>query len=113
MLQEKDIQNIFRIINVLKSKGMGIIYISHRLDEIFLLDEPTRGIDIGAKFEIYTLIHELAQQGKAVILVSPEMEELIGLCNRIYIMYDGQIMDEVEGERRTQDVIINSLLGVK
>lgn len=84
-----------------------------RDSEIFLLDEPTRGIDIGAKFEIYTLIHELAQQGKAVILVSPEMEELIGLCNRIYIMYDGQIMDEVEGERKTQEVIINSLLGVK
>ena len=81
--------------------------------EIFLLDEPTRGIDIGAKFEIYTLIHQLAQQGKAVILVSPEMEELIGLCNRIYIMYEGKIMDEVEGERKTQEVIINSLLGVK
>ena len=81
--------------------------------EVFLLDEPTRGIDIGAKFEIYTLIHELAQQGKAVILVSPEMEELIGLCNRIYIMYEGQIMDMVEGERKTQEVIINSLLGVK
>lgn len=81
--------------------------------EIFLLDEPTRGIDIGAKFEIYTLIHQLARQGKAVILVSPEMEELIGLCNRIYIMYEGKIMDEVEGERKTQEVIINSLLGVK
>ena len=65
-----------------------------------MLDEPTRGIDIGAKFEIYTLIHELAQQGKAVILVSPEMEELIGLCNRIYIMYEGQIMDMVEGEKK-------------
>lgn len=80
--------------------------------EVFLLDEPTRGIDIGAKFEIYTLIHELARQGKAVILVSPEMEELIGLCNRIYIMYEGEVMDEVEGERKTQEVIINSLLGV-
>ena len=84
-----------------------------RDSDIFLLDEPTRGIDIGAKHEIYTLIHELAQQGKAVILVSPEMEELIGLCNRIYIMYEGRIMDEVEGERKTQEVIINSLLGVK
>ena len=80
---------------------------------ILLLDEPTRGIDIGAKFEIYTLIHELAEQGKAVLLVSPEMEELIGLCNRIYIMYEGEIMDEVSGERKTQEVIINSLLGVK
>lgn len=80
--------------------------------EIFLLDEPTRGIDIGAKFEIYNLIRKLTEQNKAVILVSPEMEELIGLCNRIYIMYEGAILDEVEGERKTQEVIINSLLGV-
>ncbi len=80
--------------------------------EVFLLDEPTRGIDIGAKYEIYQLIYELAKQGKAIILVSPEMEELIGLCNRIYIMYEGAIIDEVEGERKTQAVIINSLLGV-
>ena len=84
-----------------------------RETEVFLLDEPTRGIDIGAKFEIYTLINELAKQGKAVILVSPEMEELIGLCNRIYIIYEGHVMDMVEGERKTQEVIINSLLGVK
>lgn len=80
--------------------------------DVFLLDEPTRGIDIGAKYEIYSLISELAKQGKAVILVSPEMEELIGCCNRIYIMYEGKIMDEVTGERKTQEVIINSLLGV-
>lgn len=80
--------------------------------EIFLLDEPTRGIDIGAKFEIYSHIHELTKQKKAVILVSPEMEELIGLCNRIYVMYEGTILDEVQGERKTQEVIINNLLGV-
>ena len=81
--------------------------------EIFLLDEPTRGIDIGAKFEIYKLIRELTEQKKAVILVSPEMDELIGLCNRIYIMYEGAIMDEVSGNRKTQEVIINNLLGVQ
>ena len=80
--------------------------------DVFLLDEPTRGIDIGAKFEIYTLVHQLAEAGKAVIIVSPEMEELIGLCNRIYIMFEGRMMDLVEGERKTQEVIINSLLGV-
>ena len=49
---------------------------------------------------------------KAVVLVSPEMEELIGLCNRIYVMYEGEIRDEVEGERKTQEVMINNLLGV-
>ena len=81
--------------------------------DVFLLDEPTRGIDIGAKFEIYTLVHQLAEAGKAVIIVSPEMEELIGLCNRIYVIFEGRVMDLVEGERKTQEVIINSLLGVE
>jgi ABC-type sugar transport system ATPase subunit len=84
-----------------------------RNSEIFLLDEPTRGIDIGAKFEIYKLISELTRMGKGVILVSPELEELIGLCNRIYIMFEGAIMDVAEGERKKQEIIINSLLGVK
>ncbi|MHB9151698.1 MAG: sugar ABC transporter ATP-binding protein [Spirochaetales bacterium] len=83
-----------------------------RNSEIILLDEPTRGIDVGAKFEIYKLINELTRQGKCVVLVSPELEELIGLCNRVYIMFEGTIMDIVEGKRKTQEVIINSLLGV-
>jgi ABC-type sugar transport system ATPase subunit len=83
-----------------------------RNSEIILLDEPTRGIDVGAKFEIYKLIGELTKQGKSVVLVSPELEELIGLCNRVYIMFEGSIMDIVEGNRKTQEVIINTLLGV-
>ena len=57
--------------------------------DIFLLDEPTRGIDIGAKFEIYSLINELTKQGKGIILVSPEMEELIGLCNQSMLCMKG------------------------
>jgi len=83
-----------------------------RNSDIFLMDEPTRGIDVGAKFEIYTLINNLTKQGKAVVLVSPELEELLGLCNRVYIMFEGELMDVVEGERKTQRVIINSLLGI-
>jgi ABC-type sugar transport system ATPase subunit len=58
------------------------------------------------------LIKDLTKQGKSVIIVSPELEELIGLCNRIYIIYEGMIMDTVEGERKRQEVIIHSLLGV-
>jgi ABC-type sugar transport system ATPase subunit len=80
--------------------------------DIFLMDEPTRGIDVGAKFEIYTLINELTKQGKAVVLVSPELEELMGLCHRVYIIFEGSMMDVVEGERKTQEVIIKSLLGI-
>lgn len=70
--------------------------------QIFLLDEPTRGIDVGAKFEIYKLIKDLTKQGKSVIIVSPELEELIGLCNRIYIIYEGMIMDTVERKKKTR-----------
>jgi ABC-type sugar transport system ATPase subunit len=76
------------------------------------MDEPTRGIDVGAKFEIYTLINELTRQGKAVVLVSPELEELMGLCHKVYIMFEGKMMDVVEGERKTQEIIVNSLLGI-
>ncbi|MGP1419382.1 MAG: sugar ABC transporter ATP-binding protein [Sphaerochaetaceae bacterium] len=81
--------------------------------DVFLLDEPTRGIDIGAKFEIYTLINELAKAGKAVIIVSPELEELIGLSNKVYIMFEGKLMDCVQGEDITQETIIKNLLGVR
>lgn len=81
--------------------------------DVFLLDEPTRGIDIGAKFEIYSLINELAKAGKAVVLVSPELEEIIGLSNKVYVMYEGKVMDVVEGDDIRQEVIIHDLLGVK
>jgi ABC-type sugar transport system ATPase subunit len=84
-----------------------------RNSRIILLDEPTRGIDVGAKFEIYKLISEMTKQGKSVVLVSPELEELIGLCNRVYVMFEGSIMDIVEGQRKRQEVIINGVLGVK
>lgn len=80
--------------------------------DIFLMDEPTRGIDVGAKFEIYSLISELTKQGKGIVLVSPELEELMGLCNKVYIMFEGEMMEVVEGERKTQENIINSLLGI-
>jgi len=81
--------------------------------DVFLLDEPTRGIDIGAKFEIYSLINHLASSGKAVVLVSPELDELIGLCNKVYIMFEGNMMGMVEGENKTQETIVHKLLGVE
>jgi len=81
--------------------------------EIVLMDEPTRGIDVGAKFEIYKLINTMTKQGKCVVLVSPELEELIGLCTRVYVLFEGSILDVVEGQRKTQEAIINGLLGVR
>lgn len=81
--------------------------------EIFLLDEPTRGIDVGAKSEIYKLIAQLTAAGKAVILVSPEIEELLGLSHRVYVLYEGEVRDVVESERKNQSEIMSSLLGVE
>ncbi len=79
--------------------------------DLYLMDEPTRGIDVGAKSEIYHLIHELVAQGKCVILVSPELEELLGLCHKIYVMYEGEICYETERENFSQEEIMTYLLG--
>jgi len=74
--------------------------------EVLLLDEPTRGIDVGAKYEIYRLIIELAEKGKAVIVVSGEMPELIGICDRILVMSGGMLAGEVDAKNTTQEEIM-------
>lgn len=81
--------------------------------DIFLMDEPTRGIDVGAKSEIYKLIAALTARGKSVVLVSPEIEELLGLSHRIFVLYEGRIRDSFEGERKNQSEIMTSLLGAE
>ena len=63
--------------------------------DVLILDEPTRGIDVGAKYEIYTIIQELASQGKAILVISSELSELIGICDRIYAIAEGRITGEV------------------
>lgn len=75
--------------------------------DILLLDEPTRGIDVGAKFEIYQLIIKLAKDGKSVIMVSSEMPELIGITNRIMVMSNGRMAGIVETEKTNQTEIFN------
>ncbi len=74
--------------------------------EILLLDEPTRGIDVGAKYEIYKLITKLAEEGRAVIIVSSEMPELIGLADRILVMSGGRVAGEVSAKEATQEKIM-------
>ncbi len=74
--------------------------------DIFLLDEPTRGIDVGAKFEIYQLIMEMAREGKSVIMVSSEMPELLGVCSRILVMSGGRLAGEVDANQTTQEEIM-------
>ncbi len=75
--------------------------------EVLLLDEPTRGIDVGAKYEIYQLILNLANEGKGVIMVSSEMPELLGVCDRILVMSGGQVAGEVDAKSTNQEEILS------
>jgi putative multiple sugar transport system ATP-binding protein len=78
--------------------------------KVLILDEPTRGIDVGAKYEIYTIINELADAGKAVILISSEMPELLGICDRIYVMNEGKLVDEMPAKDASQEKIMASIM---
>jgi ribose transport system ATP-binding protein len=80
---------------------------------VLLLDEPTRGVDIGAKAEIYKVIADLAAEGRACVVASSEMPELIGLCHRILVMRQGRIVGEVTGTEMTEETILNYAAGVE
>ena len=77
--------------------------------DVLILDEPTRGIDVGAKYEIYKLIHQMADQGKAVILVSSELPELIGMADRIYTIFEGAITGEMSANEATQESLMKMM----
>ena len=77
---------------------------------LLILDEPTRGIDVGAKYEIYTIVNELAESGKGVIVISSEMPELLGICDRIYVMNEGRFVDEMPAAEASQEKIMASIM---
>jgi putative multiple sugar transport system ATP-binding protein len=80
--------------------------------DIFIVDEPTRGIDVGAKAEIYDILIDLAAQGKSVIMISSEMPEALGMADRIYVMNEGKIKGELSHDEATQEKIMQlALLG--
>ncbi|MDP2696858.1 multiple monosaccharide ABC transporter ATP-binding protein [Thalassospira sp.] len=78
--------------------------------DVLILDEPTRGIDVGAKYEIYTIINKLAADGKGVIMISSEMPELLGMCDRIYVMDEGSMNGELAGHEASQEKIMHMIL---
>jgi L-arabinose transport system ATP-binding protein len=78
--------------------------------ELIILDEPTRGIDVGTKSEIYRLIYRLAESGKAVIVVSSHLPEIIGICDRILVMRDGKIVKEIAREQATEQLVLQHAL---
>jgi putative multiple sugar transport system ATP-binding protein len=75
--------------------------------DVLILDEPTRGIDVGAKYEIYTIINKLVADGKAVIVISSELPELLGICDRIYALAEGRITGEVPIADATPEVLMS------
>ena len=75
--------------------------------KVFIFDEPTRGIDVGAKYEIYNLMWELAESGKGLVMISSDMPELLGLCHRILVFSDGEIVGEVQRKDFDQEKILH------
>ncbi len=80
------------------------------LPDVLILDEPTRGIDVGAKYDIYCIINELAAAGKCVLVISSELPEILGVCDRVYVMNDGQIKGEMPIEEASQESIMRLLV---
>ncbi|MCP1200260.1 multiple monosaccharide ABC transporter ATP-binding protein [Notoacmeibacter sp. MSK16QG-6] len=81
--------------------------------KVLILDEPTRGIDVGAKFEIYNIINELAGQGRGVLMISSEMPELLGMCDRIYVMNEGRFVGELTREQASQERIMEAIINAE
>ena len=78
--------------------------------EVLIMDEPTRGIDVGAKYEIYCIMNDLVAQGKSVVMISSEMPELLGMCDRIYVMNEGHMVAEMPASEATQERIMAAIL---
>ncbi len=78
--------------------------------EILILDEPTRGIDVGAKYEIYLIINRLVAEGKSVVLISSELTEILGMSDRIYVMHEGRMIAEFNREDASQEVIMSCIM---
>lgn len=78
--------------------------------EVLILDEPTRGIDVGAKFEIYGIINELSAQGKGVIMISSELPEILGMCDRVYVMNEGAFVGELTAQEANQERIMSMIV---
>ncbi len=81
--------------------------------DLLILDEPTRGIDVGAKFEIYGIIQQLAAQGKGIILISSELPELLGLSDRIYTIFEGQITADVPADQADPETLMRSMTSAR
>ncbi len=78
-----------------------------------ILDEPTRGIDVGAKIEVYNLINELAKEGKAILVITSEIPELLGICDRVVVMARGRVSGTLSREEANQEAIMTMAVGAQ
>ena len=78
--------------------------------DVLILDEPTRGIDVGAKYEIYCIINKMVEDGKSVIFISSEMPEILGMSDRIYVMNAGRMIAELSKEEASQEKIMSCII---
>lgn len=78
--------------------------------QVLVLDEPTRGIDVGAKFEIYSLMAQMAAEGRTIVMISSEMPELLGMCDRIYVMNEGRFVAEFDRMDASQEGIMRAIV---
>lgn len=104
--------NVKKMVNSLSGGNQQKVAIAKWLSaksDVLIFDEPTRGIDIGAKMEIYALMDRLAAEGKAILMISSEMQELLGMSNRIYVMREGRIVSEIQRENFSNETIGQSM----
>ena len=78
--------------------------------KVLILDEPTRGIDVGAKYEIYGIINQLVADGRGVLMISSELPELLGMCDRIYVMNEGALVGELTAAEASQERIMSFIV---
>jgi ribose transport system ATP-binding protein len=81
--------------------------------QVLLLDDPTKGVDVGTKAEFYALLNQLSEEGKTILLYSSDDEELIGLCDRVLVIHDGMIRTELAGSTLTKENLVSASLGVE
>ena len=78
--------------------------------EVLIVDEPTHGIDIGAKYEIYCIMNQLVAEGKSVLMISSELPEILGMCDRIYVMNEGSLIAELSIAEASQEKIMHAIV---
>jgi putative multiple sugar transport system ATP-binding protein len=105
--------NVFQLTGNLSGGNMQKVCVAKWLftdPDVLILDEPTRGIDVGAKYEIYSIINKLADEGKCVMFISSELPEILGISDRIYVMNEGRIVSEMPSREASQEKIMTCII---